>query len=173
MNNSNKCFPQQSTIAADLRCKTHSLPKWTRQLVEAGYLETRRRGQNHHLEYTICYGDGRGVMPEWAKRGAAPRGDAKPFSHRPNGHAAYPLSAIRGAAQIGAVSNPTLVSASSNLRPHEVILRQNDLKRIEDRMESIRSNYDSHQDMSPEDRRELSELKKRREELKGILGFVA
>lgn len=55
----------------------------------------------------------------------------------------------------------------------ELILRNNELKRVEERMREIRHSYESHQDMSTKHRNEISALKARRIELKKILGFNA
>lgn len=55
----------------------------------------------------------------------------------------------------------------------EMILRTNELKRVEDRMREIRMAYESHQTMSQKDREETAQLKARRSELKKILGFKA
>lgn len=104
-NKSGKCWPEQRNIARELGCKTHSLRRWTFQLVNAGYLETEKKGQNHHLEYTILFGDGKGDMPEWATRGVAQTDDTKNISRSPKGNVALPQEATPRVAETGDGSN--------------------------------------------------------------------
>lgn len=53
----------------------------------------------------------------------------------------------------------------------EMILRTNELKRVEERMRDIRMQYESHQTMNDKDRAEMAQLKARRGELMKTLGF--
>ena len=108
---SGKCWPEQRSIAREMRCKTHSLPGWTSQLVLGGYLATEKRGQNHRLEYQILFGDGRGGLPEWATRGKA-----QPVSCSPNGKAALPAEATPRVAATGYGSNTREVIKESKGR---------------------------------------------------------
>jgi hypothetical protein len=172
-NQAGKCFPSQRTIAKELGCKTSSLPGWTSELREAGYVSTVSSGQNHHLVYTVLYGDFCGVMPKWATRGVAHLGDANALSRRPKGQLVSPISATRGVPETGDVSNFNLVNSESNLPPSQLILRQKELERVEAAMGDIRNGYDSHQEWSKNDRSEFHRLKNCREELKQILGFRA
>ena len=113
-NKSNQCWPEQRNIARELGCKTHSLRCWTLQLVNAGYLVTEKKGQNHHLEYTISFGDGKGEMPEWATRGVAQIGDTENASRRPKGSVALPQEATPRVAETGDGSNHKGVITGSN-----------------------------------------------------------
>ncbi|MGD1088387.1 MAG: helix-turn-helix domain-containing protein, partial [Verrucomicrobiota bacterium] len=99
-NKSGKCWPEQRTIARELRCKTHSLPGWTSQLVSCGYLAVRKVGQNHRLEYQKLFGDGRGGLPEWATRGKM-----QTVSGSPNAKVASPSEATPRVAAMGDRSN--------------------------------------------------------------------
>jgi hypothetical protein len=58
------------------------------------------------------------------------------------------------------------------LAPAELILRQDELKRVEAKMKSIRDSYDAHQSWGDDDRTEYKRLKTRKEELKIMLGFA-
>lgn len=115
-NKSGNCWPEQRTIASDLHCKTHSLPGWTEQLETAGYLTSEQVGQNHHLEYTVLFGDGKVALPEWATRGNALMGDTKTVSCRPFGKEATPKGATPRVAPMGYVSNPTVVIPKSKIK---------------------------------------------------------
>jgi hypothetical protein len=108
-----KTWPEQRDIARELRCKTHSLPGWTLQLVQAGYLATEKKGQNHHLEYTILFGDGKGDMPEWATRGKVQTGNTRTDSRSPNGQVATPIEATPRVAEKGDRSNNSGVTTGS------------------------------------------------------------
>lgn len=115
-NKSGKCWPEQRNIARELGCKTHSLRRWTFQLVNAGYLETEKRGQNHHLEYMILFGDGKGDMPEWATRRVAQIDDTENASRRPKGNVALPQEATPRVAETGDGSNHKRVITGSNVK---------------------------------------------------------
>jgi hypothetical protein len=54
----------------------------------------------------------------------------------------------------------------------QMILRKQELDRVEGAMKGIRESYDSHQSWNKEDRDEFRRLKMRREELKQILGLA-
>lgn len=56
--------------------------------------------------------------------------------------------------------------------PSEMILRKQELDRVEARMQEIRESYDSHITWSKDDSAEHKRLKSRKEELKALLGFV-
>jgi hypothetical protein len=115
-NKSGKCWPEVRDIARDIHCKTHSLPGWTSQLETAGYLATRKTGQNHKLEFTIFYGDHKGGLPEWASRGKARTGDTATVSRSPKGQVATPKPATPRVAETGDISNAIGVIPKSEIK---------------------------------------------------------
>lgn len=54
----------------------------------------------------------------------------------------------------------------------EMILRSNELKRVEDKIREIKSSYESHQDMSAQDKAQIRTLRTRAGELKKMLGML-
>jgi hypothetical protein len=60
-----------------------------------------------------------------------------------------------------------------SLNTPEMILRQYELERVENRMKHISDNYDSHQSWDRDDSREYKRLKGRRTELMHLLEFSA
>jgi hypothetical protein len=76
-------------------------------------LAVEKVGQNHHLEYTILYGDGKGDMPEWATRGVAQMGNTEDTSRRPKGNVALPQETTPRVAEMGDGSNTTEVILKS------------------------------------------------------------
>jgi hypothetical protein len=103
-NSAGQCWPDQRTIANDLRCKTHSLPGWTRQLIRCGYLHTKRVGQRHNFRYTVLTGDGYSNLPKWAARDYR-TGNANGSSRRPSRQVVTPKPATPRVACRGVVSN--------------------------------------------------------------------
>ena len=171
-NKSGKCWPQQRTIARDLGCKTHSLRDWTESLVSAGYLATEKIGQNHHLRYTVLFGDGKGAVPEWATRRTAQNGNAPPATCSPKSHPATPQGATPRSAPMGDGSNPNEVIKTSKLSTSEMILHQKELDRVEKAISDIKNSYDHYQSWTAEHREQIKPLKTRRKELKRLLGFI-
>ena len=162
---SGKCWPEQRNIAAELGCKTHSLPGWTSQLVTAGYLSVEKIGQNHRLEYTILFGDGAGDMPKWATRARS-----QLVACSPNGKAALPNEATPRVAGMGDRSNTSEVIKKSKggesppARKRETWQLLNDekalSKRIADERERVKPDGDLIESLQ-------SELRQVRIELKG------
>jgi hypothetical protein len=118
-NKNGQTWPKVRDIAADLGCKTHSLPGWTKELVLAGYLSVEKVGQKHNHLYTILPGDShQPVLPKWATRKDsrdAETGDAKQASCRPNGNFVTPKQATPRVAQMGDVSNIQVVNSTSKV----------------------------------------------------------
>ena len=138
---SGKCWPKQRNIGRELRCKTSSLTLWTAQLVNTGYLSTEKIGQNHHFKYTILYGDGNGVMPEWATRGDTQKGDTKTAACSPNGTMATPKGVTPRVSQKDDVSNNKGVNYVSKgntppINPQKLFPRELD-KAITDQVSAI------------------------------------
>ena len=174
-NMNDQTWPSQSVIAADLKCKESSITRWTTQLVEGGYLGIERIGQNHHIRYTILYGKGEFVSPQWAvpnQSRTTQTGATKTSSPLPNGNVAPTNGQGPRTPHWGGGSNLKEDKSRGNPAPYEKILAGQELKRVEDRMAEIRGSYDSHQDLSGKDKAELQSLKNRRGELKQILGFI-
>lgn len=112
-----ECYPTQREIASDLKCKTHSLPAWTDQLKKAGYLLVRSVGQNHNFRYTPTAGDGAGVMPEWATRRVAQRGDTNSATRSPKGNDASPNGATPRVAPKGDLRQEVVRERSKGAPP--------------------------------------------------------
>ena len=107
-------FPAQRDIAVDLGCNPHSLARWIARLVTCGYLAIRKRGQNHHLVYTILCGDGLGVLPEWATRRNA---QTDITGCCPNGSVAMTKGTMPRNAERGNESNNQVVNPESKRAP--------------------------------------------------------
>jgi hypothetical protein len=118
-----RTWPSQNTICKDIGCKKHSLKKWTDELIAAGYLRVRTVGRDHHFEYLLLSGDGKGSMPEWAAKAERTRMDTEVAMAKTTprekdsrclkGHRAMPQTAPRRGAQMGTVSNSTEVNPIS------------------------------------------------------------
>jgi len=138
-NKSSRCWPGQRTIARDLRCKTHTLENkgkgWIPQLVSAGYLAVQKIGQSHRLEYQILFGDGHGVLPEWATRGKA-----QAVSCCPNGTMATPNEATPRVAETGDVSNTNgVIQRGKEFARRERWQIEADVKSIKNQIERHKS----------------------------------
>ena len=119
-----QCWPEQRNIASEVGCKTHSLRKWTSELVQGDYLAVEKVGQNHHCKYTILFGDGKGEMPEWATRGKA-----HIASCSPNGEMVTPNGDTPRVAEMGNGSNPigVITKGRGKPPPHLYLREINDL----------------------------------------------
>ena len=155
-NQSGVCWPSQETICDKIHCKKHSLKEWTQTLVDKGYLKTERRGQNHHLIYSVS-------------RSALNGTPAK----CPSGIVVVPNGAPSRYAQKGTGIDPSTIHPNElRVSPVDKIILHDELKELRRERKEIRAQYDSHSDWDQEDRARTKTLNQREKEIKSTLGYT-
>ena len=181
-NKNGQTWPEVRTIAAEIHCKPHSVCKWVKELSAAEYISVEPIGHNHYHRYTILNGDAVGVaMPKWATprvSGDAQIGNAKIYSHCPNGSTALPKGNTPRDAQMGNVSNTQVVSSISkgntvSITGAERISYEKELEAIAVQRKETKNGaiqVATGFQFTPEERAKLKRMKERETELKKLLG---